>query len=177
MTQVPIYHGHARKRRKAVVGWALVSDDDASLVRGYCWHLKVNRSGILYAVAYGPYDADGKRKVVRMHRLVAGLGDDDPREPDHIDGNGLNNQRFNLRIATHAQNQQNRHGGRGSSRHRGVSWDRDRGKWKAAVGLDGRTHNLGRFDDEAAAADAAANFRAAHMPYSQEAAELTRSTR
>lgn len=50
-----------------------------------------------------------KGKYVLMHRLILNLNPGDKRHGDHIDHNGLNNKRYNLRICTHSQNLQNRY--------------------------------------------------------------------
>jgi hypothetical protein len=90
-------------------------------------------------------------------------------EVDHVDRNPRNNRRSNLRVCTHAQNLQNRGSVPNSlSRFRGVTFDRRRGRWVAKHKLNGRTHNLGRFHTEEEAAEAAARFRAEHMPFSIE---------
>jgi hypothetical protein len=95
-----------------------------------------------------------------MHTLITGLP-----FVDHEDGNGLNNQRYNLRPADHGLNNANRrpattHGGKAkTSRYKGVSWFRPgpgkgRERWRARIRIDGREAALGYFDDEEAAARA-----------------------
>jgi AP2-like factor (euAP2 lineage) len=104
-----------------------------------------------------------------MHRVVVGLEHDDPREVDHIDRNPLNNRRANLRIVEHGQNRQNTKGwDNATSRHRGVSWDRARGKWLAQAKLNMRAVFIGRYDTEDEAAEAARVWRAEHMPYAMD---------
>ena len=71
---------------------------------------------------------------------------------DHIDGNGLNNCRSNLRVCTPQQNLANRGPRGGSSRFVGVS--RRAGKWEAKIMYRGKRFYLGRFDDEVEAAKA-----------------------
>jgi hypothetical protein len=53
----------------------------------------------------------------------------------------------------------------GSSRHRGVTWDKRRSKWRAQAVVRGRCHFLGLFSDEQDAASRAKAFRDEHMPY------------
>lgn len=67
---------------------------------------------------------------------------------DHIDGNGLNNQRSNLRIATHLQNQRNRQhmNKNNSSGYRGVTWCKGAGRWMAQLSLNYKHVHLGLFD-------------------------------
>ena len=74
---------------------------------------------------------------------------------DHIDSDGLNNQRYNLRVCTNAQNVQNQRIMRGgTSRFKGVCWDMVNKKWRAKLGMNGKTFELGRFKVEADAASA-----------------------
>jgi hypothetical protein len=83
-----------------------------------------------------------------MHRAVIGeppLG----MEVDHIDGNGLNNCRDNLRFVTRRQNMQNNVNASVTSKLPGVSWDKKRGKWKAYIKVDGIHKDIGRFKSEA----------------------------
>jgi hypothetical protein len=79
---------------------------------------------------------------------------------DHIDGNGLNNRRSNLRICTRAENNRNRRPTPGgSSRFRGVYRCRVADRWIANLSVNNRTVYVGLFADEVEAAlarDAAA---------------------
>jgi len=66
---------------------------------------------------------------------------------DHIDRDRCNNRKNNLRVVTISQNSANT--GlllRNTSGFKGVCWDKNRGKWKAALNNNGKTLNLGRFD-------------------------------
>lgn len=69
---------------------------------------------------------------------------------DHIDGSPLNNSRSNLRVVSHAENMQNRRKpSQNTSGFKGIT--RSRGKWLAAIGLNGKLFHIGYFDtpDEA----------------------------
>lgn len=72
---------------------------------------------------------------------------------DHIDGNGLNNQRSNLRPSDRFQNAHNRgkHAPTSSS-YKGVSWHGQTGKWRARIMDHNRPVSLGLHPDEAVAA-------------------------
>ena len=107
---------------------------------------------------------------VQMGRWLLGLQRGDPRQVDHRDGDPLNNRRGNLRVVTNAENAQNRRHAGGSSRHRGVCWNRQSQKWQAGAKLNGRSFHLGLFDNEEDAAAAASAFRREHMPFAREAA-------
>lgn len=92
---------------------------------------------------------------IAMHRLLAGAGTG--LLVDHRDGNGLNNQRDNLRLTPPRGNVANRRSARGSSScFLGVTWHRGCRKWQAAIGGGkGRpTEYLGLFEDETEAARA-----------------------
>ncbi len=75
---------------------------------------------------------------------------------DHINCDGLDNRRANLRLATRQQNKCNSRprARRGTSRYKGVWWDKERRKWRAAVGYNGKTKHLGAFDNDIEAAKA-----------------------
>src|SRR5260370_39084577 len=64
-------------------------------------------------------------------------------EVDHIDGNGLNNQRSNLRIVTRRQNMQNQHGVSKTSKYPGVYWNPAANKWQAYCCIKNQTKYLG----------------------------------
>jgi hypothetical protein len=85
---------------------------------------------------------------------------------DHINGNGFDCRRNNLRKATQEQNTRNRRASRSStSKWLGVSWcnahpkSRTKGAWVAQIRIDGQNRHLGRFDREEDAA-LAYNFAA-----------------
>lgn len=92
----------------------------------------------------------------RMHRVL--LNPPHGKEVDHINGNTLDNRRDNLRVVTHAINGKNTPGRGGTSKYRGVSWDKARGQWRAQAKLDFRAKFLGRFDTEEEAVAAVRAF-------------------
>lgn len=80
---------------------------------------------------------------------------DDPHQIDHINHNGLDNRRVNLRAVENRDNARNRIKNPGlTSKFRGVSRHRRGRKWSAAITYDGKHHHLGRFDNEIDAAKA-----------------------
>lgn len=84
---------------------AIVDEEDYELVSQYKWHL--NSMG--YAVWRGK--VDGKKKTIRMHRLINNTPDG--KYTDHINRNRLDNRRSNLRTVTQKENMQNKERGRG----------------------------------------------------------------
>lgn len=150
-----------RRRDGTIRAHAIIDAEDA--------HLAVHRWSLDrgYAKRNLPR-AGGKQRLVLLHREVLGLAPGDGHEVDHIDGDRLNCRRSNMRIATHAQNGQNRASRPGSSPYRGVSWETRRGKWLAQAMLNGVKHNLGCFDDELEAAAVARAWRTSHMTFTNE---------
>jgi hypothetical protein len=115
-------------------------DIDISLVYCYTWHI-VRKTRANYAAT------NIKRgKTVYMHQLI--LSTDNPLlEVDHIDGNGLNNCRNNLRLVTRKQNARNRNIINTNTGHKGVSYIESRRQYHATIWYNNRTISLGRFKD------------------------------
>jgi hypothetical protein len=92
-------------------------------------------------------------KTVMMHReIMVAKGQ---KVVDHIDHNGLNNRRSNLRLCTLAQNNRNKVSRNySSSKYKGVCWHKNRKKWVATIQLNRKLYNLGYFTDEIEAAKA-----------------------
>jgi hypothetical protein len=84
---------------------------------------------------------NGRSVKILLHRFL--LSPAKGQIIDHIDGNRLNNQRANLRIATRSQNAQNTRGARSISGFKGVRVDGDH--YIAVLEQDGRAIRLGRF--------------------------------
>lgn len=110
------------------------------------------------------YARRSDRSKAFMHRIIFGRILNRPLENhehvDHIDNNSLNNKRSNLRLATAYQNQLNKKG-RGTSQFRGVSYDKESGKWAVQIHYDDISTYLGSYDNEILAAqiyDAAARL-------------------
>ena len=97
-----------------------------------------------------------------MHRAI--MGEPKELDVDHRDGDGLNNRRANLRVATVLENQFNaRRRKDNASGFKGVSWHRAAGKWYAHISLNRKRFHLGTFDTpEAAHAAYAAASAAFH---------------
>lgn len=132
---------------------ALVDDEDFDILNRYKWYAYQEKSGHWY-VKRTP-SINGKRvPEQKMHRVILGLQPGDKIQTDHINHNGLDNRRENLRKCTHAENQYNQRIRQHSSRYKGVSWDERRGKWIAQIRINGGNEYLGCFNDEDNAAKA-----------------------
>ena len=124
---------------------AVVDAADYDWLRQYKWYANKKSAGF-YACTHKSY------RLLYMHRLIT----DAPAElvVDHIDRNSLNNRRSNLRLCTYQQNIFNQRGRKGTSRYKGVHWDKQKKAWTACIEKNDKAIKLGFFDDETSAAKA-----------------------
>ena len=122
---------------------ALVDNEDYLRLSKYNWQAQKDRN--TYYARRGEYNPKTQRMISkRMHREIlnvpAGL------EIDHINGNGLDNRKENLRICAHSENiaNQKRHSNNKSG-FRGVHFDNALGKWFSQVGVRNKRIYLGLF--------------------------------
>ena len=137
------------------VGVALVSDIDYPALREHTWHItEANASGKPYV------RTTLNRTTVYMHRMIVAC----PVEfkVDHRDNDGLNNQRPNLRVSTHYQNNLNREGW-SLSGYKGVS--RDGSRFRTRITVGGVLKTIGRFSSAVEAA--VAYDEAAHEQFGE----------
>ncbi len=125
--------------------FAIVDEEDFERLNRYKWHALCIR-GKWYARR-----APGG-KAIMMHREIMKAPKD--KFVDHVDGNGLNNRRCNLRLCNQQQNMQNRRPLVRSSKFKGVWYCKRTKKWGAVIVFNGKKYHLGRFDDEIEAARA-----------------------
>lgn len=133
--------------------FAQVDDEDYDLVSSIKWYLLKIRCGLKYAASYK------NGKCVLMHRLINSTPEG--LHTDHVDRDGLNNQKSNLRTCTRSQNMQNRRikTGKKTSRYKGV-YKHKSGRFKATITLGRKSIHLGYFErakDAAKAYDDASN--------------------
>lgn len=139
--------------------YALVDDEDFEWLNQFKWAAHKDR-GIFYAVSRSSRK-DGEQKTIRMHRLILGLLYKDGNISDHRNGNGIDNQRHNLRKCTVAQNAANKTK-TGNNKYRGVSLHKRSGKWYASITVNGKRKHLGSFGKET---DAAKAYNKASLKY------------
>lgn len=134
MKQIPLTQGQ----------FAIVDDGDFDFISKSKWRLVNNGGANIYA---------GRRKVINgkghsiyMHRqilkdLCAGF------DVDHINGNGLDNRKENLRICTRQQNICNRKAPNSNSISgiRGVSFEKRTGKWVSRIKFNYKQIHIGTF--------------------------------
>ena len=144
---------------------ALVDDDDYEYLNQFKWHALVRSQTLIYAYS---------SKMGLMHRNI--INTPGGLLTDHIDHNGLNNQKHNLRTCTRSENQKNKRG-HGTSRYLGVYLQTVRevyykkktgeyvtyenSQWSAQITHNHKQINLGLFkieEDAARAYDEAAKI-------------------
>jgi len=148
-----VRYGYSFRRIRLTQGqYAIVDVGDHRRLGGYKWFAVRYPRG--YYAIRGMKDASGRQKNMRMHREILEAASD--RFVDHINHDGLDNRRVNLRIVTCRQNSWNKRKQRGncSSRYKGVTWFKRSGKWQARIVRGGKSRLIGYFDDEKAAASA-----------------------
>jgi len=121
----------------------IVDDEDYEWLSQWEWYYAKNNPKDRYGYARrnSKYNG-GKRKTILMHREV--LKAEKEEICDHINHNGLDNRKSNLRIVTSRQNAANRRKRiDSSSKYRGVVWYKRDKKWRVAVGCK----HIGYFQD------------------------------
>lgn len=119
-----------------------VSDEDYDFLSLLNWFLSGGRGG--YAATW----IDGKQYkmasiILWRQEIKTPVG----TEVDHIDRNKLNNQRENLRVVTHNENQRNKGlQSNNTTGYKGVHFCRTRQKWSAMIKVRRVLYNLGYFD-------------------------------
>lgn len=129
--------------------YALVDGEDYEQLSKHKWS-----AGKVHNVYYASRtNVIGKRRKILMHREIM-------KEPvgfqiDHINGDGLDNRKANLRICTHSQNHQNQFSRKGcTSCFKGVSRRSNCNKWEAGIKHKGKSIWLGNYNTEIEAAKA-----------------------
>lgn len=139
-----------RNRKKEIVAWAMVDDEDYASISQFTWCLSEK-----YAMR-----KDKGRKVF-MHRVIARTKPG--YETDHIDGNGLNNTKANLRGCLPSQNRWNTgKPANNKSGHKGVCWIKRRKQWDVRLQAFGKSIWVGNYKQ---LDDAIAAYRTAATKY------------
>lgn len=122
--------------------FAIVDDKDYPSLSKHKWYAR--RVGVLFYAGRGE-KRNGKRFNVHMHREI--MKTPANLDTDHLNGNGLDNRRKNLRVCSHADNMNNRPrlNRNNTSGHAGVVWDKRSKKWVAQMKRNYRMVFLGSF--------------------------------
>ena len=115
---------------------ASVDDEDFDSLSIHKWYY--------HSEGYAARREKGTNKMIFMHRQI--LGTPKGFDTDHINCDGLDNRKCNLRLASRAQNLFNVKIGRGNkSGYKGVSWHKAAKKWEACIKANGKKLYLGCF--------------------------------
>lgn len=141
MREIPLSQGQV----------AIVDDADYEWLSEYKWYATLRPYGNCYA--FRTIYKNGRCRSRFMHREIMNVRRG--QVIDHANGDGLDNRRCNLRIASQSQNiAHSRMHCNNTSGYRGVSWDAANRKWHSQVTIDGRRLHLGFFTDPKEAARA-----------------------
>lgn len=119
--------------------YAIIDKEDYEIVKDYKWHGRKS----MYTT-YVLTNIKGTRKKLRLHNII--LPCNSLYEVDHINHNGLDNRKDNLRIVTRSQNNMNQKTPvNNTSDHTGVSFNNQHKKWEAYITVNRYTYKLGMY--------------------------------
>lgn len=140
---IEIFEDHAEiyliNNKNEVCAKALIDIEDIEKVKDIKWHrTELQR--------YTYYCKSNHSKWKSIHRLILGV-DDENLVVDHINKDGLDNRKSNLRVCTNAQNLCNcKIPKNNKSGIKGVYWSNSRNKWAAQLTINNKTKLIGRFN-------------------------------
>ena len=126
-------------KNNEICGKALIDLEDVEKVKDIKWHKSDLQRSTYYCTS-------NNREWKRLHRLIMGVADSNIIV-DHINHNGLDNRKNNLRLCNNQQNICNCNIPKNNkSGHKGVYWAKDKHKWTAQIAINNKTKYLGRYD-------------------------------
>jgi hypothetical protein len=126
----------------------LVDDEDYEWLNKYTWRVRKSPSGTKF-YAYTQSKKKYLGGVTTMHRLVLGLIREKRKLEivDHINRDGLDNRKENLRKVTKQQNEMNSDIRKNNKTgYKGVSFRKDTRKYRSYIAIDGKQINLGCYN-------------------------------
>lgn len=142
---------------------AIIDDEDYELVSQYKWYAKKSKN--TYYALTNSSRKTGKKKIY-LHKVIIGTTQG---IIDHKNGNGLDNRKENLRIASHTKNIINQYHPKGTSQYKGVYFNKDKNRWVAQIRNNYKRINLGSYITEE---EAAKSYDKAAFVYHGEFAKL-----
>ena len=130
---------------------AFVDDEDFDYLSNYNW--RALKNGKTHYAVFGKR-INGIYSTTWMHRMIMGVKKRED-EINHIDHNGLNNQKNNLRQTTHRNiTIQRSVTDRKQTKYKGISFHKPSNKWRARISVNGKTKYLGYYESAVEAAKA-----------------------
>jgi len=147
--------------------YAIIDAEDFEKVSAHKWYAYKGYSKF-YAGKSQWQPGKKRQRLLCMHNFIFG---DVPAGflIDHINGDGLDNRKCNLRLATRSQNRGNARktvqifGRPTSSKYKGVCWDKNNNKFTVQMKINNKSHHIGLFSDEIKAAEAYNKAAIAHF--------------
>lgn len=121
--------------RKGQSFTVLFDEEDRALIESRKWYIGPAESGLFYVLGFDP-----SQKTVRLHRVIFGSRCNG-QFIDHINGNGLDNRKENLRITDKYGNARNRRVQNGQ-KYKGVIFDKSRPGWRARIQISPRPNRI-----------------------------------
>jgi hypothetical protein len=123
--------------------FAIVDDEDYEELIKYKWYAHPGKNGTWYAQRDVWYPKIKKREKIAMHReIMKNHYTKNHNYTDHINHDGLDNRRCNLRVCTNSENMLNQK----RLPHPGsIWWDNTRKKWNGQICVNYKKYSIGRF--------------------------------
>ena len=122
-----------------VCGKALIDLEDVDKVKNIKWHKSDLQRNTYYCMS-------NNKTWRRLHRLIMNVTDPNIFV-DHINHNGLDNRKSNLRICTNQENIRNCITPKNNkSGYKGIYWAKDKNKWTVQITLNNKTKYIGRYE-------------------------------
>lgn len=147
--------------------FTLVDDDDFEKISQYKWYVTKKRDNYY---AYRDQMINKKKYHIPLHRFLLNVPEN--MEVDHINRNGLDNRRENLRVCTQGQNNANRLKYKNNtSGYKGVFWHIKNKYWRTQIVINKKAIHIGVFQDKV---DAAKAYNQAALKYFGDFANLNK---
>ena len=129
---------------------AIIDDEDFEWLNQWKWYAyKAPHTYYAGRCIHG----DDHQIILPMHRFILGLEPGNKKHVDHVNQNGLDNRRENIRLCSKSQNGMNRGKQKNNiSGYKGVSWHKKNKKWHAYININTKRIFLGLFDSKISAA-------------------------
>ena len=121
-----------------------IDKEDYDKCKDICWSAqKVDKCKTYYI--HGKTTYCGNCEYI--HRFILGLDSSNKNVVDHIDHNGTNNKKENLRTVTHSQNAMNMANYKNNGTIHGVNWNEEAKLWIVEIWANKKRIYLGNYDD------------------------------